>query len=114
MFFLLFLFLGGIVWILGLAFMVPARLRWGAYTPLSLLFLLAGMVLFALFSWWAGIMTLRFGDDALITYSIDFPAWYLARGAVGLAIIFVGLLAVISPILAAWLVTNPQKPSIAQ
>lgn len=115
MFFVMFLFFGGIVWLLGLVFATPARQRVGIYSALSLLFVLTGLILFTLFSWWAGIIPLTFGDGGLITYSVSFPEWYMARGVLGIAIILVGLLGVVSPTLAVWLISRQSaKPRTVQ
>ncbi len=114
MFFLSFLCLGGIVWALGLVFVMRARLRVGIYTALSLLFALMGLTLFTFFSWVAGIMPLRFGDAALLAYSVDFPVGYLARGEIGVAILVLGVLGILSPVLAAWVIGRQlAKPKMA-
>ncbi len=113
MFFLAFLLLGGIVWIFGMALVAAARRRAGVYSALSLLFVIAGLIVFTLFSWWAGIIPLKFGDGGLITYSVSFPHWYLARGALGIAIMLVGLVGIVSPVIAAWLVSRKRSPSIS-
>jgi hypothetical protein len=118
MFFGMFLLGAAIVWLLGLAFVIPARLRVGSYSALSLLFAVVGLILFTFFSWWSGILPLRLFDHGLISYSISYPMWYLERGTLGIAILVLGFLALVSPVFAAWLswFRNRQspKPSAAQ
>ncbi len=113
-FFLSFLLLGAIMWLLGLAFAASARRRVRLYSALALLFVVAGLILFTTVSWWAGIVPLRFGDGALIAYSVSMPHRYVARGTLGVAILFVGLLGIVSPAFAAWLVGRQSaKPHAA-
>ncbi len=108
MFFLMYIVLSGMVWFLGL---VLARGQIILYSALSLLFALVGLVLFTFFSSLAGIMPLSLGDGALISYSISFPDAYVSRGAIGIAILCVGILGMLSPALAAWLTTRePPRP----
>jgi drug/metabolite transporter (DMT)-like permease len=92
-----YLFLAGIVWLAGLVPRPHARRRLVAYASLSLLLALAGLILFYLLSAWAGLM--RTG----VTGSLSIPQDYLARGAVGVLILLVGLAGLLSPLLAAWL-----------
>lgn len=101
MFILMYLFLGGIVWLVGLFLFQAARVKMGIYSFLALLFALAGLILFTLFSWWAGILPLRFGGDSVIAYSLSIPDDYLRRGTIGIAILVVGVLGFASPLLAA-------------
>lgn len=103
MFVLAFLIIGGIVWALGLLLVSRTRKSIGVYSVLSLLFVLAGMIVFTFLSWGAGIIPLSFGDGALITYSVSFPHGYLTEGALGVVIMLVGLGGILSPALAAWL-----------
>ena len=106
MFFLAFLVFGGIVWALGLAFVRAARHQVGTYSVLALLFVLTGMILFTFLSWWAGIIPMEFGNGALVKYSVSFQESYLGRGALGIAIIFLGLGGIVSPALAAILISR--------
>jgi hypothetical protein len=110
MFILAYLFLGGFVWLVGLVLFQAARAKMGNYSALAFLFAIAGLILFALFSWWAGILPLRFGGDAVVAYSLSIPDDYLRRGATGIAILVVGVLGVVSPLLAARLVGQSKKP----
>jgi hypothetical protein len=80
------------------------------YSALSLLFALAGLFLFTLLSRWMGIFPMRFGEGSLVTYSVSFPDDYVARGALGIAVLSVGILGGISPVLAAWLVSRLSRP----
>lgn len=114
MFFLMFLGLSAVVWALGAALVPPARRQIGLYTTASLLLALAGLVLFTLLSWWTSIFPMRFAEGSLVTYSVSFPHDFLARGLLGIAVLAVGVLAGISPVIAAWLVSRPPtKPSAA-
>jgi hypothetical protein len=100
MFFLMYLSLSGMVWFLGL---VVARRQVVTYSARSALFSLSGLVLFILFSSWAGIMPVSLGEGVLISYSVSFPYAYLNRGLVGIAVLCVGVMGILSPALAAWL-----------
>jgi hypothetical protein len=95
------LFVAGIIWLIGLALRPRVRRRLAAYTGLSLLLALAGLILFYLLSAWVGLM--RTG----VTGSLSIPQDYLARGAVGILILLVGLAGLLSPVLAAWLLSRP-------
>ncbi len=103
MFILAFLVLGGMVWLLGLAFVTPVRHRAGLYTALSLLFVLVATALFAVLTTWTGIADLTPGT----AHSLSVPDDYVARGGIGIAILLEGVLGVVSPALAAWLVSRP-------
>jgi drug/metabolite transporter (DMT)-like permease len=98
-----YLFLAGIVWLVGLALRPRVRRRLAAYAGLSLLLALAGLILFYLLSAWAGFM--RTG----VTGSLSIPQDYLARGAAGVAILLVGLAGLLSPLLAAWLLGRSMR-----
>jgi hypothetical protein len=106
MFFLMYLVFSGIVWALGLTFVMRTRCRADIYNALALLFVLTGLILFTFLSWWAGIMPMEFGNGAVVRYSVSFPGGYLTRGALGLAIILLGLDGIFSPILAALFVSR--------
>jgi hypothetical protein len=115
MFFLMSLGLSVIVWALGFAVFAPARRRIGMYTAASLFLALAGLILFTLLSWSTSIFPMRFGEGSLVTYSVSFPHDYVSWGALGLAVLAVGILGGISPVLAAWLISRSSaKPSAAQ
>ena len=98
-----YLFLAGIVWLLGLALLPSIRCRLAAYFGLSLLLALAGLILFYLLSTWAGLV--RTG----VTGSLSIPQDSLARGAVGGLILLVGLAGLLSPLLAEWLLGRPTR-----
>lgn len=100
MFILAFLSLSGLVWLLGLLWFGPARLRLGIYSMLSLLFVLAGLILFTLLSWWVGLV--RFG----VPESLSIPEDYIAQGIVGLVLLLIGIVGMVSPAVAAWLVSR--------
>ncbi len=112
MFFLTFLILGAVVWIAALVLDLSVRRKWSSYSALSLLFVIVGLVLFTLLSSWAGIVPLKIGEGALISYSVSFPHGYLSQGTLGIAILLVGLAGILSPVFAAWLTNHPsaQRP----
>ena len=90
----------GIVWILGLAFVTRARKRIGIYAVLSLLFALGALILFYVFSAWAGLVH----TERLTSSNI--PGDYVAQGAIGIVIMLVGIIGLFSPTIAAWIVSR--------
>jgi hypothetical protein len=98
---LVYLWLSGTIWIFGLAFVViRARRRLGAYTALSLLLSLVGLTLYLLLSMWMGLFAIG------TPYSVSIPHDYIARGAVGIATLLIGITGIVSPAFAAWVVSG--------
>jgi hypothetical protein len=90
-----YLFVAGIVWLVGLVLWPRLRRRLASYGGLSLLSVLAGLILFYLVSSWAGLI--RIG----VAGSSNIPQDYVVRGVVGILILLIGLAGLLSPILAA-------------
>ncbi len=107
MFFLMLLLFGAVIWAVGLLLLKRAQKGIFLYSALSILFVIVGLVVFSLLSAWTGIIPLEIGDGSLVRYSVSFPYGYLAKGGLGLSVLCIGLLAIISPLLAAW-ITNRQ------
>lgn len=106
MFFLLLVLGSGVIWGIGLLLFRTTTKRVALYCGLSVLFVVVGLVAFSILSAWAGILSLAIGDGALVRYSVMFPASYLNSGAPGVGILLVGVLVVLSPMLAAWLINR--------
>jgi hypothetical protein len=107
MFILGFLLSSVIVWSLLMAFVTPLRQHSRPFTLLSLLFVLAGLALFTLFSWTLGLVRLG------VPSGVSIPGDYLALGASGILVLLVGIAGVLSPVLAAWLVLRRSPKRIA-
>lgn len=106
MFFLLFVLGSSVVWGIGLLLFRLTAKRVALYCGLAVLFVVVGLVVFSVLSNWAGILSLAIGDGALVSYSVSFPLSYVNRGALGVGILGVGVLVVLSPLLAAWLINR--------
>ncbi len=100
MFILAYLWLAALVWILALAVVRPARLRFGRYSAFSVLLALTGLILFIVFS--SGMGLIRFG----VPYTSSIPEDYVLRGALGVAVLLIGMVGAISPAIAAWVVSR--------
>lgn len=99
MFILSYLLFGIIVWGLALWFLPSTRARFRLYTLLAGLSLLAMLELFVWLSWLNGL--LRVGD----VYSLNVPGDYFALGARSILALALGVIGILSPLAAAWLVT---------
>jgi hypothetical protein len=97
---LAFLCLGGLAWLVGLALLIPSSLRRRllTYSLLSNAFVLIGLLLFELASWWAGVA--RFGEAR----ALSIPQDYLSRGARGVVLLIVAFAGIASPAIVAWIV----------
>jgi hypothetical protein len=97
---LAFLCLSLVAWLVGLAMLIPAvlRRRLLTYSLLSIAFILIGLLLFELASWWAGVA--RFGE----TRALSIPQDYVSRGVRGVVLLIVALVGIASPVIVAWIV----------
>ncbi len=89
--------LTGAVWLFGLAMVVGLRLDLRLYTLSSLVFAIVGLVIFELGSVSLGLV--QFGEG----YELSIPRDYVERGTGGIMLICEGVLAVVSPLFAAFL-----------
>ncbi len=99
MFILAFLCLAALVWLVGLV-LSPARRQINLYAGLSVSFVFVGLLLFTGLSMMVGLV--RFG----VAENLSIPGDYIEQGALGVLILAVGLTGVLSPGLAAWLVST--------
>ncbi|MCL4396081.1 MAG: hypothetical protein M1482_14985 [Chloroflexi bacterium] len=105
MFILAFLVLAGIAWLVGMVAVAGVRSRLAAYSALALALAVGGLVIFTVLSMWLGLVRLG------VPYDLNIPDDYIARGLAGVAILVVGLAGVVSPLVAAWLVSRRARPS---
>ncbi len=108
MFIGVYLCLSGMVWLLGLFIFLQARLRMGLYSALAIALTATGLILFTLFSMALGLV--RFGTPE----NLSIPQDYIARGAVGVGVLLVGIVGILSPVYAAWWVNRKKGNNHAE
>jgi hypothetical protein len=106
--FLAYFCVSGIVWFVVLASVARARQRFGPYTRLSLLFVLSGLAFYILASMWMGALAFGVGQARSV------PQDYLERGWLGVAVLLILLVGLLSPAIAAWIVSLRYRAPAAQ
>ncbi len=97
---LAFLCLSSLAWVVGLAIVIPTSLRRRVvtYTLVSAAIVVVGLLLFELVSWLTGLV--RIGQ----AQTLSIPQDYLSRGTLGVVLLLIALVAILSPVIVAWIV----------
>lgn len=104
---LAFLCLSVMAWVVGLAIVIPTSLRRRVvtYTLVSLAIVVGGLVVFELVSWLGGLV--RFGQ----AQTLSIPQDYLSHGSLGVVLLLIALVAMVSPVIVAWIVRRRSHDS---
>lgn len=95
-----YLFVSGLLWILGLVFVARLRQKLGIYSALGCIFPLIALALYLFLPVWVGI----YGTATVRPDPVSWNTYVERGGAIGIALLLLYVIGAFWPILAAWIV----------
>lgn len=102
-----FLFISGLLWLLGLVFVTRLRERLGVYMALGCTFPPVALALYLLLPIWAGI----YGTATVRPDAVSWRTYVERGGVIGVLLLLLYVIGVFWPVFAAWMVNRPLKSS---